>query len=81
MNITITEQTARVCLDLLADWLEYFEGLDKQTRQRVIALDELTRELEADDYLEQKQAEQEAARIRMMEEHRARMEANEKAAK
>lgn len=78
MKITITEQTARVCLDALADWLEFVDTLDKETRQRVIALDELIRELEAEDYMAEKEEAQRQEHRRMMEEHAARQKAEGK---
>ena len=57
MKVSITENTARVCLETLLDWLDFIEYLDPKTRAMVIAVDELIRELKAEDWLTKKIAE------------------------
>jgi len=80
MNITITEKTARVALRNL--WLHNREiwQLDAETREGIIAVDELVRELEAEELLETWEAEERAETQRMQAEYMAR-QAAEKAAK
>lgn len=64
-TVTISKRTAERCLNRLADWLEYIEGLDAETRADIIALDELINaldnggELIAD--IEERQRQQHAA--------------------
>ena len=45
-NVTISTKTAKRAIARLADWLEYIETLDAETRADVVALDELIGALE-----------------------------------
>lgn len=78
MKISITEKTARLALDALLDWLDYIEFLDSDTRQRVIAVDELIRELEAEDYIAEKIAAEQERLRKANEEYMARKAAEAK---
>lgn len=40
-TVTISQKTAERLLHRMADWLEYIEVLDAETRADVVALDEL----------------------------------------
>lgn len=40
-TVTISQKTAERLLHRMADWLEYIETLDAETRADVVALDEL----------------------------------------
>ncbi len=51
-TITITRETAERCIARLADWLEYIDGLDYETRADIIALDELIRATDGEEILE-----------------------------
>jgi hypothetical protein len=53
-KIEITKTTAWVALERLYDWLEYIEWLDDETRRDVIALDELVRALDGEQYIADK---------------------------
>jgi hypothetical protein len=53
-KIEITTKTAWVALERLYDWLEYIEWLDDETRRDVIALDELVRALDGEQYIADK---------------------------
>ena len=81
MKITITEQTAKVALRNL--WLHNREiwGLDAETREGIIAIDELVRELEAEELLEAWEIEERESAQRMQAEYMARKAAAEKAGK
>lgn len=67
-KITISKRTAERLLARMADWLEYIESLDTETRADVVALDELINALG--------DGEEQMAQIaeRHREEHRAAME-------
>lgn len=67
-QITISKKTAQRLLERMADWLEYIESLDTETRADVVALDELINALG--------DGEEQMAQIeeRHREEHRAAME-------
>tara|TARA_R110000796_G_C14354691_1_gene412036 strand:+ start:41 stop:283 length:243 start_codon:yes stop_codon:yes gene_type:complete len=78
-RISITEKAAWTCLDALSDWLDYVETLDKETRKRVAALDELVEELAAEEWLVAKAARERARAIEMNREYLERQ--TEKAAK
>ena len=80
-TITISEKAAWTCLDALSDWLDYVETLDKETRERVVALDELVNALAAEEYLVEKAAKERARAIEMNREYLERQAAKEKAAK
>ena len=60
-QITISKATAERALKTLADWLEWVEDLDKETRADILALDELVKalgiEAEFDKQLEEKREE------------------------
>jgi len=64
-TITISEQAAQVCLDVLTDWLDYVDTLDAKTRREIIALDELVNALDAEEWLVNKAAEEQARAIEM----------------
>lgn len=51
-TITITRQTAERLIARLADWLEYIDNLDYETRADIIALDELIRAIDGEELLE-----------------------------
>jgi hypothetical protein len=51
-TITITRETAERCIARLADWLEYIDNLDYETRADIIALDELIRATDGEEILE-----------------------------
>ena len=51
-KITITRQTAERLIERLADWLEYIDNLDYETRADIIALDELIRATDGEEILE-----------------------------
>ncbi len=51
-TITITRETAERLIAKLADWLEYIDGLDYETRADIIALDELIRATDGEELLE-----------------------------
>lgn len=67
-QVTISKKTAERLLERMADWLQYIESLDSETRADVVALDELINALG--------DGEQQIAEIeeRQREEHRAAME-------
>lgn len=67
-QVTISKKTAERLLVRMADWLEYIESLDAETRADVVALDELIHALG--------DGEEQMAEIeeRHREEHRAAME-------
>jgi hypothetical protein len=71
-KIEITTKTAWVALERLNDWLEWVDELDDATRRDIIALDELVRALDAEQYLADKRAEREA---RLQEANKAHLEA------
>ena len=60
-QITISKATAQRALKTLADWLEWVEDLDTETRADILALDELVKalgiEAEFDKQLEEKREE------------------------
>jgi hypothetical protein len=53
-KVEISITTAWVALERLYDWLEYIEWLDDETRRDVIALDELVRALDGEQYIADK---------------------------
>lgn len=81
MKITITEKTARVALRNL--WMHNREiwQLDSETREGIIAVDELVRELEAEELLETWETEERESAQRMQAEYMARKAEAEKAGK
>ena len=74
-TISISEKAAWVCLDALSDWLDYVDTLDKETRERVAALDELVIQLKAEDWLQDKEARERARAIEMNREYLERQAA------
>lgn len=50
-TITISRATAERLLNRMADWLEYIDGLDYETRADIIALDELVRAMDGEEQL------------------------------
>jgi hypothetical protein len=71
-KIEITIKTAWIALERLHDWLEWVDLLDDATRRDIIALDELVRALDAEQYLADKHSEQQA---RMQEANKKHLEA------
>jgi hypothetical protein len=71
-KIEITTKTAWIALERLHDWLEWIDNLDDATRRDIIALDELVRALDAEQYLADKHAEQQT---RLQEANKAHLEA------
>jgi hypothetical protein len=64
-KIEITTKTAWVMLERMLDLLDWVDRLDDETRRDVIALDELVRQLDAEQFLtdrwyKQQQEQQEA---------------------
>ena len=53
-TVEIKKATAWAALERLHDWLEYIEWLDDETRRDVIALDDLIRALDAEDFITDK---------------------------
>lgn len=72
MNITITEATARRCMERMADWLEWVDSLDSETRADIIALDELVKVLDAESYLTERENARLEAAQRQFEERKAK---------
>ena len=76
MDVTISNKTAERLLRRMADWLEYIDGFDKETRADILALDELTNAMHnGQDILDQIQEEQRAEYRRLVAENQARKEA------
>lgn len=71
-KITISKTTAETLLFHLTDYLYYIDGLDKETRAQVIALDELITALDYEDEHRAKVEEIENANIKMNAEFHAR---------
>jgi hypothetical protein len=71
-KIEITTTTAYVLLERMLDWLEWIDRLDDGTRRDVIALDELVRELDAEQFLTDRWYKQQAD---MQEANKANLEA------
>jgi hypothetical protein len=76
-KIEITTKTAWVALERLHDWLEWVDLLDDATRRDIIALDELVRALDAEKYLADKHAEQQARMQEANKKHLESMKAKE----
>lgn len=76
-KIEISIKTAWVALERLNDWLEWVELLDDATRRDIIALDELVRALDAEEYLATKHAEQQARLQEANKKHLEAMKAKE----
>jgi hypothetical protein len=76
-KIEITIKTAWVALERLHDWLEWVDLLDDATRRDIIALDELVRALDAEQYLTDKHAEQQARLQEANKKHLEAMKAKE----
>lgn len=76
-KIEISTKTAWVALERLNDWLEWVELLDDATRRDIIALDELVRALDAEEYLATKHAEQVARLQEANKKHFEAMKAKE----
>jgi hypothetical protein len=71
-KIELTTKTAWVLLERMLDWLEWIDRLDDGTRRNVIALDELVRELDAEQFLTDRWYKQQAE---MQEANKAHLEA------
>lgn len=80
-TISISEQAAQVCLDVLSDWLEDVYRLDAKTRKQIAALDELAGALDAEEWLHEKEQKREEEHQRIMKEWHAKQAAEEKATK
>jgi hypothetical protein len=76
-KIEITTKTAWIALERLHDWLEWIDTLDDATRRDIIALDELVRALDAEQYLADKNAEQQARLQEANKKHLEAMKAKE----
>ena len=74
-TISISERTAWTCLNALSDWLDCIDTLDKETRERVAALDELVTYLNAEQWLQDKEARERARAIEMNREYLERQAA------
>jgi hypothetical protein len=59
-KVEISKTSAWVALERLHDWLEWIDELDAATRRDIIALDELVRTLDAEQYLIDKTNERQA---------------------
>lgn len=70
-TITISRATAERLLNRMADWLEYIDGLDYETRADIIALDELVRALDAEEIIEERERQQREAMQRAYEVRKA----------
>lgn len=80
-KIEITVKTAERLLEHVADWLEFVDTLDSETRGLIVALDELITALpNGEELLKAIEDEQRAQHAEMMRQHRERQEA-EKAGK
>lgn len=75
-TITISRATAERLLNRMADWLEYIDGLDYETRADIIALDELVKALDAEEQLVQLEQQRRDELQRLHAEHAARQAAN-----
>ena len=76
-KVEISIKTAWVALERLNDWLEWVDLLDEATRRDIIALDELVRALDAEQYLADKHAEQQARLQEANKKHLEAMKAKE----
>lgn len=76
-TITISRATAERLLNRMADWLEYIDGLDYETRADIIALDELVKALDAEEQLVQLEQQRRDELQRLHAEHAARQAAND----
>lgn len=76
-KVEISIKTAWVALERLNDWLEWVDLLDDATRRDIIALDELVRVLDAEQYLADKHAEQQARLQEANKKHLEAMKAKE----
>ena len=67
-KVEISTKTAWVALEFMHDYLEWIDRLDDETRRNVIALDELVRVLDAEQFLTDKwfKAQEENARLNQM---------------
>jgi len=74
-TISISERTAWTCLNTLSDWLDCIDTLDKETRERIAALDELVTYLNAEQWLQDKEARERARAIEMNREYLERQAA------
>lgn len=81
-TITISKKTAERLLHRMADWLEYIEILDAETRADVVALDELINALpDGDSHMAAIEEQQRLEHLATMERaRRYREEQAEKAA-
>lgn len=76
-KVEISIKTAWVALERLNDWLEWVDLLDDATRRDIIALDELVRVLDAEEYLATKHAERQARLQEANKKHLEAMKAKE----
>lgn len=75
-TITISRATAERLLNRMADWLEYIDGLDYETRADIIALDELVRAMDGEEQLKTIEQQRRDELQRLHAEHAARQAAN-----
>jgi hypothetical protein len=80
-KVEITVKTAWIALERLHDWLEWVDELDDATRRDIIALDELVRALDAEQYLADKRAESQARLQEANKKHLEAMKAKEEGTK
>jgi hypothetical protein len=69
-KIEITSKTAWVMLERMLDWLEWIDRLDDSTRRDVIALDELVRELDAEQFCTDRWYKQQEDNRKLNEQHK-----------
>ena len=80
-KVEITTRTAWVALEFMHDYLEWIDRLDDETRRNVIALDELVRVLDAEQFLADKWQKRQEESARLNEAHRLATAQKEKEAK
>jgi hypothetical protein len=80
-KVEITTKTAWVALEFMHDYLEWIDRLDDETRRNVIALDELVRVLDAEQFLSDKWQKRQEEAARLNEAHRLATAQKEKTAK
>ena len=64
-QITISKTTAERALKTLAEWLEWVEDLDRETRADILALDELVKALGLEDKFDKELQEKREERNRV----------------
>lgn len=74
-TVNITKQSAWACFELLHDILDWVEFLDEETRKQIIALDELAKALDAENYITDKRDAEIARRQKEWQERQAKEDA------